>query len=166
MESTGEVFTFRLANLFQVLEKLRDRLISKIQNEMDESLLHNLLEKCFPYVSFSQLRPVIFSILGKFQQIPAVFLASLWSDPLLYDECTIEIKRQIWVQNLSLFRQVVVEIFSEYIQSERTTSLSHDMSNHNPTPPKRRRMNPHITKIAGFVGSSIVLYNHVLAFLR
>lgn len=148
---------------------LRDQLVAKIQT-LDKEKLENLLEQTFPYISFEQLRAIPMAILKKLEAVPLKFLKQLALNPELYKECPIEVKRQIWLTNESLFQEEVFKQLNEYLNDSNVASIVYEMTlnpSQVPVPPtKRRKLNKQLTTLIHMIGKSIKLYHITVHLLR
>lgn len=158
-----------------ILEELREKLIQQI-NEMNtkgevkerDKKLKELLNKSFGLIRVKQLRPAVMAILRNMKQIDDKYLRVLVRDRELYAACDVEVKRQIWRDNQSLFGDEVSPELSQYIRIKDTIIYDHlNLNNLFFTPsPKNRRQGEVVQKLAHMIGSSVKLYDMVLQFLR
>lgn len=157
-----------------VLEELRDKLVSHI-NELGakegrerDKKLKDLLNKSFSVVRVKALRPVIMAILRNTTHIDDKYLRILVRDRELYSDTDMEVKRQIWRDNQSLFGDEVSPLLSQYIREKEHILFDHaNLVNLFFTPsPKTRRQGDVVNKLAKMIGSSVKLYDMVLQFLR
>eukprot|EP01135_Chromosphaera_perkinsii_P000170 Nk52_evm66s32 gene=Nk52_evmTU66s32 len=153
-----------------VMERVRERLIKKIElEENDSQALVKLLERSFPYVSFPELKRIPFAIMQKLPRIPGHYLATLSATEELYEECSIEIRRQIWESDIPLYTETVIRpVLEEYImKQERMRILANDLSGVGVVPPKKRRgASKVVRQLVDSIGRSLVLYRVVMDSLR
>ena len=158
-----------------ILEELREKLIVQI-NEMNTKMeakerdkkLKELLNKSFGLIRVKQLRPAVMAILRNMKQIDDKYLRVLVRDRELYAGADVEVKRQIWRDNQSLFGDEVSPELSQYIRVKDTIIYDHTNLNNlffSPSP-KNRRQGEVVQKLAHMIGSSVKLYDMVLQFLR
>jgi negative elongation factor B len=158
-----------------ILEELRDKLVqqindtsSKMSQDQRERKLKELLNKSFPLIRVKQLRPAVMTILRNMKQIDDKYLRVLVRDRELYAGADVEVKRQIWRDNQSLFGDEVSPELSQYIRVKDTIIYDHlNLNNLFFMPsPKVRRGGEVVQKLAHMIGSSVKLYDMVLQFLR
>ncbi|CAG0883204.1 unnamed protein product [Darwinula stevensoni] len=157
-----------------VMEDLREKLLSRISEvgqqdtpEKDDKL-HELLTKSFPVIKIEGLRPVVMTILKYMNQVPPQYLKVLVNDKELYNDCEIEVKRQIWQDNQSLFGDEVSPLLSQYIREKEDVLYDHENLTNlffNASP-KVRRQGKVVQKLTEMIGKNIRLYDMVLQFLR
>lgn len=158
-----------------ILEELREKLIQQI-NDMNTKMeakerdkkLKELLNKSFGLIRVKQLRPAVMAILRNMKQIDDKYLRVLVRDRELYAGADVEVKRQIWRDNQSLFGDEVSPELSQYIRVKDTIIYDHTNLNNlffSPSP-KVRRSGEVVQKLAHMIGSSVKLYDMVLQFLR
>lgn len=158
-----------------ILEELREKLIqqindvnSKLEVKEREKKLKDLLNKSFGLIRVKQLRPAVMAILRNMKQIDDKYLRVLVRDRELYAGADVEVKRQIWRDNQSLFGDEVSPELSQYIRVKDTIIYDHTNLNNlffSPSP-KNRRQGEVVQKLAHMIGSSVKLYDMVLQFLR
>ena len=143
-----------------VLEDLREKLISQIEavgnqdrnNPKErERKLKELLTKSFPVIKIKQLRPVVMCVLKNLSFIEDRYLRVLVRDKELYQDCDIVIKRHLWRDNQSLFRDEVSPYLSQYIKEKEAVLYSNSSDNAGPG-----FMSPPTTTIVVSSGGNIV----------
>lgn len=151
-----------------VLDNLREKLLDRIKH-LDEVKLKELLEQSFPFIQVSELRPVVMAVLKHLPKASEEYLEQLASDPILYDECAIEVKRQIWVKHHPLFGDAVGPLLNQYIEEKYSLLFTTEpLKSYNffMSPSKTRRQHAVVQGLAKMIGKSLELYNLVLQFLR
>lgn len=112
----------RLDFHFSVLEELREKLItriedmSKLDQKQRETKLKELLNKSFPLIRVPSLQPVVMIILKSLDVVEDKYLKQLVADKSLYSKCDVSVKRQIWQQHQTLFGDEVSPLLSQYIK--------------------------------------------------
>lgn len=80
---------------------------------------------------------------------------------ILFQDCSVEIKRQIWLIDESLFRDKVFPLLNQHIGE------TYEFASENPLPPtKRRESDAVLQELVHLVGKSVALYNMLLHFFR
>ena len=125
-----------------------------------------MLQNTFAYTGFEELKEIPFTVMKHLQVVPSNFLKQLASDPRLYQNCPLEIKRQIWQSEETLFRQQIFPIVSVFLKKDdKVDSLFHEMEVK--IDPKQIRDNTEsLQKIAELLGDNLTLYNIFLHLLR
>ena len=119
----------RLDFHFSVLEELRDKLITRIEDmtkletKERETKLKELLNKSFPLIRVPSLQPVVMVILKQLDVVEDKYLKQLVADKSLYEKCDVSVKRQIWQQHPTLFGDEVSPILSQYIKEVKVLLL-------------------------------------------
>eukprot|EP01112_Ceratiomyxa_fruticulosa_P015274 TRINITY_DN4466_c1_g1_i1.p1 TRINITY_DN4466_c1_g1~~TRINITY_DN4466_c1_g1_i1.p1 ORF type:complete len:612 (-),score=116.17 TRINITY_DN4466_c1_g1_i1:71-1906(-) len=159
----------------RILERLKLNLLKQIETTHDDKNLEALLEQTFPYISFEELRAVPFAIMKQMPEVPPRFLRKL-IDTKLYEHCPIEVKRQMWLMDESLFRTKVDTLLNDYIKSVsgegsgswmQPNDLFEIISSETTLLPAKRRESSEVLKeLIHFVGKSVALYNMILHFFR
>nr|CAB3232512.1 negative elongation factor B [Phallusia mammillata] len=158
-----------------VFEVLRDRLLSRIaeisKDNQDDAVekLEAILEKSFPLIKIDSLLPVSMCLLKSLPKVTEKYITALTKDPQLYKACPIEVKRQIWQKNQTMFGDEVLPLLTQYIKEKEDSLLTSECvvaSNFfSPTPKVRRQA--HVVKtLTDMIGKNIRLYDMVLQFLR
>ncbi|CAG0915038.1 unnamed protein product [Notodromas monacha] len=164
----------RLEFHVSVMEALREKLVERLNSlgqlegpDRDAKIM-DLMKKSFPVVKIKQLRPVVMAILKYVPNIDPFYLNVLVSDKELYRDCEIEVKRQMWERNQSLFGDEVSPLLSQYIREKENVLFDHEnLSNLFFSPsPKMRRQGEVVQKLAKMLGRNVRLYDMVLQFLR
>lgn len=158
-----------------VLEELKERLLQQIENlgkqegREKERKLKELLQKSFPVIRVPSLRPVVMCILKNMDHVEDKYLKQLVSDKILYKECDVQVKRQIWQEHQSLFGDEVLPLLAQYVR-EKEESLWDTRAGTEAsffgTSPKQRRQGHVLQQLLLMVGRNVVLYDMVLQFLR
>ncbi|XP_002735387.1 negative elongation factor B-like [Saccoglossus kowalevskii] len=157
-----------------VLEQLRDKLLERI-NELSKqeeknsmAKIEELLEKSFPLIRIAAVRPVVMTLMKYMPEVPEKYLQVLVEDRELYEEAAVEVKRQIWQDNQSLFGDEVSPLLSEYIKlkEKQLFGVEAGVQYFYASPPKLRRQGSVVVKLTEMVGKNIKLYDMVLQFLR
>ncbi|XP_064458495.1 negative elongation factor B-like [Ornithodoros turicata] len=158
-----------------VLEELKERLLQQIENlgkhegREKERKLKEMLQKSFPVIRVPSLRPVVMCILKNMDHVDDKYLKQLVSDKVLYKECDVQVKRQIWQEHQSLFGDEVLPLLAQYVGEKEAalwdTKGGPETSFFNPSP-KQRRQGQVLQQLLLMVGKNVVLYDMVLQFLR
>ncbi|XP_076806661.1 negative elongation factor B-like [Clavelina lepadiformis] len=158
-----------------VFEVLRDRLLTRIaeiskSNEPDSmKKLEAILDKSFPLNKIDTLLPVSMCLLKHLPKVPERYITALTKDQHLYKSCPMEVKRQIWQKNQTLFGDEVLPLLTQYIKEKEAALLTNDCAtskNFFTASPKSRRQ-AHVVKVlTEMIGKNIRLYDMVLQFLR
>ena len=151
-----------------VMENLREKLLGQIKH-LSEEKLQNMLDQCFPFVHVTHLRPVVIEVMKYLPKVSGDYLEQLANDPRLYEECSIEVKRQIWVTHHALFGDAVGPLLNQYLETKYNALFSTEPLNSHTffsAPSKSRRQNDVVQSLAKMIGKSLELYNLVLQFLR
>ncbi|XP_077987149.1 negative elongation factor B-like [Glandiceps talaboti] len=158
-----------------VMEELRDRLIERI-NEISKrdgkerlDKIEELLEKSFPLIRIEAVQPIVMTLMKYLPQVPEKYLQVLVEDTTLYKKSAVDVKRQIWQDNQSLFGDEVSPLLSEYIRTKEKQLVGMESINTTfffGTSPKQRRQGDVVVKLTEMVGKNIKLYDMVLQFLR
>ena len=156
------------------MDELRERLLQRVSelttNEGNNNLklLSELLDKSFPVIKVKTLRPVVMSVMKHLPKIKENYLLEIVENKELYEECSVEVKRQIWQDNQALFGDEVSPLLAKYIEDKEASLLNHESSTalfFVPSP-KARRQTEVVQKLTNMVGRSVKLYDMVLQFLR
>ena len=137
-----------------LLEELRDKLLKKIK-ECGQEKLHNLLEHTFRFVHVGQLRPVILAIMKEIPSINHQYLDQLGDNKGLYNDCPVEVKRQIWIRRHPLFGDAVGPLLKNYIEYKYTElfNLDNMPAKHFFTvAPRQRRQQKFIKELGNMIG--------------
>ena len=151
-----------------VMDNLREKLLSRFEVIGNEKLLQ-LLEQAFSFINVPSLRPVVMDVLKRVTAVPPKFIEVLAKEPELYDNCSLEVKRQIWIQHQLLFGEAVGPLLNKYLDDKNSVIFdtedltSQDFLN---IRPKARRQHPVVQQLSQMIGKSLQLYNVVLQFLR
>ncbi|XP_065067620.1 negative elongation factor B-like [Rhopilema esculentum] len=151
-----------------LLEELRDKLLKRIK-DCNKEKLQNLLEHTFKFVHVDQLRPVIMAIMKEIPGIDPAYLDQLADNSKLYDDCPMEVKRQIWIRKHPLFGDAVGPLLKDYLEYKYAEIFSLDPNagkNFFVIAPRQRRQHKIVKELATMIGKSIELYNLLLQFLR
>lgn len=151
-----------------VMDNLREKLLEQVKN-LEVEKLQSLLDQCFPFIHVSHLRPVVMEVMKYLPKVPEECLEQLANDSKLYEDCSIEVKRQIWVKNHALFGDAVGPLLNQYVEAKYNVLFSTEPLNSHTffsVPSKTRRQNAVVQSLAKMIGKSLELYNLVLQFLR
>lgn len=151
-----------------VMENLRDKLLGQVK-ALEVEKLQSLLDQCFPFIHVQHLRPVVMEVMKYLPKVPEECLEQLANDPKLYEGCSIEVKRQIWVKHHALFGDAVGPLLNQYVEAKYSVIFSTEPLNSHTffsMPSKTRRQNTVVQNLAKMIGKSLELYNLVLQFLR
>ncbi|EGD77037.1 hypothetical protein PTSG_07378 [Salpingoeca rosetta] len=96
-----------------IMLHLRETLLKRIPSLSQEEL-GKLLLQTFPYVQFEELRPVTLRILNRYHSIPSKVLRHLRDHPKLMDECSLDVKRQVWQYDDFVFSAVLQPMLHDY----------------------------------------------------
>lgn len=159
-----------------VLEELKEQLLMQIENlgkqehdnQEKEKKLKELLQKSFPVIKIPILRPVVMCILKNMNQVDDKYLKQLVADKQFYEECAVQVKRQIWQHNQALFGDEVSPYLSQYTKEKEEVLFNHTDPTaqfFNPSP-KQRRQGKVVQTLLTMIGKNVKLYDMVLQFLR
>lgn len=157
-----------------VVEELREKLLSKISElaaSNDASKLQklsDLLEKSFPVIKNTELRPIVMGLMTQIPDIKEEYLNLILEEKELYEESSVEVKRQIWQDNQALFGDEVSPLLSQYITDKEDLLLNHVFATQSfyTISPKARRQSEVVQKLVVMVGKNLKLYEMLLNFLR
>lgn len=151
-----------------VMEHLRETVLEKIKS-LDEKKLKEILEQSFPFIHVPELQPVVMEIMKYLPKVSDECLEHIANDPKLYEDCAIEVKRQIWVKHHHLFGDAVGPLLKQYLEikySNLHNTDSYSSSDFFHVSSKVRRQHAIVQDLAKMIGKSLELYNLVLQFLR
>lgn len=151
-----------------VMENLREKLLTRLE-VIDSDKLMQLLEQSFSFIKVPALRPVIMDMLKRLPTVPNQFIEVLANEPELYNSCSLEVKRQIWIKHQPLFGDAVGPLLNEYLKDKNHVIFNIDDFNgqdYLSLRPKVRRQHSVVQQLAHMIGHSLQLYNLVLQFLR
>ncbi|CAH3033818.1 unnamed protein product [Pocillopora meandrina] len=151
-----------------VMENLREKLLDQVK-VLEVDKLKSLLDQCFPFIHVAHLRPVVMEVMKYLPKVPEECLEQLANDTQLYQDCSIEVKRQIWIKHHALFGDAVGPLLNQYVEEKYNVLHSTEPLNSHTffsVPSKTRRQNPVVQNLAKMIGKSLELYNLVLQFLR
>ncbi|XP_070532228.1 negative elongation factor B-like [Ptychodera flava] len=158
-----------------VMEELREKLIERIddlskrEGKETKEKIEELLEKSFPLIKIAAVQPIVMTLMKYLPQVPDKYLQVLVEDTELYKKASVEVKRQIWQDNQSLFGDEVSPLLSDYIRSKEKHLVGMESINTHSffsSSPKQRRQGEVVVKLTDMVGKNIKLYDMVLQFLR
>lgn len=162
-----------------VRDQLKDRLMQQIEvlakqgGHEKEKKLKEMLEGTFPYIKVPALRPVVMCVLKNMKCVDEKYIKLLVKDKSLYQECDIQVKRQIWHDNKDLFADEVLPLLSQYVseKEEALEGLTASAAAESPPAffgetPKQRRQGAVMQRLLEMVDRSLVLYDMVLQFVR
>ncbi|CAG0880377.1 unnamed protein product, partial [Cyprideis torosa] len=156
-----------------VLELMRERLLARINglgeksSQEKDKILSEILSKSFPVVKIPALRPVVMAALKNITKVDSKYLVKLMADTELYRDCDIEVKRQIWMANNTLFGEEVTPILNAYAQEKEESMLKiENVETFFGAAPKVRRQGKIVQDLVRMIGRSVVLYDMVLQFIR
>ena len=151
-----------------VMDNLREKLLEQLK-KLEAEKLQALLDQSFPFIHVPHLRPVVIEVMKYLPKVPEECLEQLANDPKLYEDCAIEVKRQIWVKHHALFGDAVGPLLNQYVEAKYSVLFSTEPVNSHTffsVPSKTRRQNTVVQSLAKMIGKSLELYNLVLQFLR
>ncbi|XP_067057201.1 negative elongation factor B-like [Acropora muricata] len=151
-----------------VMDNLREKLLEQLK-KLEAEKLQALLDQSFPFIHVPHLRPVVIEVMKYLPKVPEECLEQLANDPKLYEDCAIEVKRQIWVKHHALFGDAVGPLLNQYVEAKYNVLFSTEPVNSHTffsVPSKTRRQNTVVQSLAKMIGKSLELYNLVLQFLR
>lgn len=151
-----------------VMDHLKDTVLRKLKT-LEEPKLKELLEQSFPFIHVQELRPVVMQIMKYLPKVSDECLEHIANDTKLYEDSTIEVKRQIWVKHHHLFGDAVGPLLKQYLEAKYTLLHATDAnscSDFFAISSKVRRQNSVVQDLAKMIGKSLQLYNLVLQFLR
>jgi hypothetical protein len=112
LDLMGELRSFSTKSL---LLALCDKLVSKLDTLKEKELIE-LLAVTYPYIGFSELRPVVLQIMKKCQQIPLQLLQSLHEQlPALQIQVPVQVMQQLWKFNEKDFIEAISPLVKLYI---------------------------------------------------
>ncbi|PIK62052.1 putative negative elongation factor B [Apostichopus japonicus] len=158
-----------------IMEELEKKLVEKT-NEIAASSekerykkIEDLLTKCFPLVKVKTIQPTVMAIMKCLPKIPEKYLTTILEDKELYSATPIEVKRQIWERNPTLFGDEVSPLLNNYVKEKEAILFGRDSINSHmfySIPPKTRRQSKHVRDLSHMVGTSLQLYDMVIRFLK
>lgn len=151
-----------------VMENLREKLLSRFEVIGNEKLLQ-LLDQAFSFINVPALRPVVMDMLKRVTAVPAKFIEILANETELYNSCSLEVKRQIWIQHQPLFGDAVGPLLNKYLEDKNSVIFdTDDLTGQDflSLQPKVRRQHSVVQQLSQMIGRSLQLYNLVLQFLR
>ena len=148
---------------------LRKKLLEEIEKG-DPEKLERLLELTFPSIHVQSIRPVCIEIMKRLPALPPNYLTMLEdNNQQLMETLPMEVRRQVWQNNLKLFALEINPLIDKYIRNteEVMFSLNFDKQHHFfSKTPRKRRQNEVLQKIVQLIGRSVKLYNTTLQILR
>jgi hypothetical protein len=87
-----------------LLNGMKDMLLERTKTLGEKELLE-MLDKCFPYISFPELSSVPISIMKNMPEVPIPYLRDVAMHKDLYAKCPLEIQQQVWLIDDTLFRE-------------------------------------------------------------
>ena len=125
------------------------------------------MEKNFDLIDFEPLQDIMLDALSRLPEIPDNLLDKLQKNKPVYKLCPVNVKRQIWQKNQSLFGDEISPMLSEYIKQKENILFSVETQKSVMNlKPKHRRQDSVIKKLTERIGSNIHLYDVILQFLR
>ncbi|KAK5581232.1 hypothetical protein RB653_001263 [Dictyostelium firmibasis] len=154
-----------------LLTSLKKDLLLKI-NTLNKNELEKLLEQTFPYIGFEELQEIPMNVMKRLTpEVPVAFLLKLAEAEELYEQCPIEVKRQIWIVNEELFKEKIKPLITQYIEDSvliqdmnEQLLLSSSTTTVDPLfavshlPSKRRENNMVLQEMVELFGKSSELY--------
>ncbi|EDV27449.1 uncharacterized protein TRIADDRAFT_13686, partial [Trichoplax adhaerens] len=151
-----------------LIDALRKRLTEEVEKSNPEKL-QQLLAVTFPSIHIKSIRPVCIEIMKRLPSLPQNYLTLLEDNQDLLQILPIEVRRQVWQNNLKLFALEINPLIDTYLRSTEDFmfSLNFDKQQHffNKAP-RKRRQNEVLQKIVELIGRSVKLYNTTLQILR
>lgn len=160
-----------------LFKTMQDKLLLKV-GSLENRGLTKLLDRCFRYIGAEQeLQAVCLRIMEKLPSVDQKYLLHIAENHDLYMACPLEVKRQIWQSNQSLFGEAVSPLLDQYV-AEKEAILSFasmrevgannegKMTSFLSLLPKTRRQSSIVQDLVGVVGTSQTLYATLLQFLR
>eukprot|EP01124_Arcella_intermedia_P036844 TRINITY_DN9732_c0_g1_i1.p1 TRINITY_DN9732_c0_g1~~TRINITY_DN9732_c0_g1_i1.p1 ORF type:complete len:277 (-),score=47.66 TRINITY_DN9732_c0_g1_i1:743-1573(-) len=107
--------------------------------------------------------------------VPKPFLQELSSNPLLYADCPIEVRRQIWETDPNLFKTEALPLLKNYSKTHQqnipsisiSPLLGASKSQYTFEPPrKRRQANTVLRQLMGLIGDNFNLYDNLLGLVK
>lgn len=155
---------------------MQEKLLLKVDTLENRGLM-KLLDRCFRYIGAEEeLRAVCLCIMERLPSVDAKYLSHIADNHDLYVACPLEVKRQIWQSNQSLFGEAVSPLLDQYVmQKEGILNFTSgkdagggggDLTSFLSFLPKTRRQSVIVQELVGMVGTSQSLYNTLLQFLR
>ena len=138
---------------------------------MGREQLEKLLKHAFSQISHKELSPVVLEIMKRLNPVPAHYLKKVAGLPEVYQQCSIEVKRQVWENHQGLFGDEVRPILNKYIW-EKDIELHKSSENASPVAPffalapRKRRESPVIQQLKDMIGLSFPLYQMMLMFVK
>eukprot|EP00128_Syssomonas_multiformis_P003634 Colp12_sorted_trinity150504_noHs@25589 len=106
------------------------------------------------------------AILQRMEAIPYRYLQKLGSDQELFKLCPIEVKRQIWQVNQTLYLDSVRPVIEDYLADPQHRFAKRDIYVHTPAQQKKRRQCESLRGLVHLIGTSLVLYNFLLEEIK
>ncbi|KAL9647174.1 hypothetical protein ABK040_004890 [Willaertia magna] len=149
---------------FGLMNHLKKILLEKVENENEEiENMDKLLEQVFPYIGFDELRPIAYALLKRMPQIPNKFLIQL-TNPEIFKNLPIEVKRQVWVNDENLFIKHISSLLKKY---DTPQLYKYDYLNVIKIDPKKKReKNQTLSNMINILGKNVLLYHRVLNYCR
>ena len=131
-----DLHDIRRADVYkELLSGLLTTLLTRIDTISQEKR-DALLKVSFPFVGIEELRKLPFAILQQTKDIPHPFLRQLGANEELYKVCPIEVKRQIWEMDESIFLKEIQPLLDQYIIHSLTNA--DNFLTFQSLPPKKR----------------------------
>eukprot|EP00033_Pygsuia_biforma_P003222 GCRY01003534.1.p1 GENE.GCRY01003534.1~~GCRY01003534.1.p1 ORF type:complete len:593 (+),score=177.56 GCRY01003534.1:238-2016(+) len=166
-----DVHNIKRSETHQVLlQLLVDSLKQKIGNFGKEDLrqIDQLLELTFPFIEFPELSELPLALLDLHTEIPEAYLAKLAADETLYQQCSLQVKRQVWLRHENLFQEYLFPIIHLYISESMVEDSGCELlrkESRGIPPVKRRKQNTALRQIMDAVGAQVDLYENVAQLL-
>ncbi|KYQ96921.1 hypothetical protein DLAC_04241 [Tieghemostelium lacteum] len=152
---------------FNLFSLLKENLLTKV-SQMNSKELEVLLEQTFPYIGFDELKAIPMTVMKRLTpNVPHVYLLRLAETLDLYEQCPIEVKRQIWLINEDLFRQRIEPLITHYLEDPHLLQdLNELLGLGEHLPSKRRESNTVLQELLQIIGKSPQLYNQLVDYIK
>ncbi|GMR60003.1 hypothetical protein PMAYCL1PPCAC_30198, partial [Pristionchus mayeri] len=134
-----------------------------------EKILEKHLGKSFKTYRIPQFRPSVLETLAQIEELPQGYIDKIVSDPDLYADASIKVKRQIWIDHDKLFEDAVHPVIAAYIDAKRAVLCSIDPCPTNffsSETTKSRRQFEHIQTLMNMFGKYAVLYDKTAELIK
>lgn len=152
-----------------IVNMLKDKLTSKIPT-LDTPQLLTLLESSYRYIKIEEVRSIPMAALEQLcrkNHVPDIvsYLKALSVDVHLYNQCSIDVKRQIWMADVPTFQHHLMPLISAIVWPNDLVIAAFDIvidpqaATWNPT--KRRQESKELQEMVQCIGGSSFLYGQV-----
>ncbi|EKX46109.1 hypothetical protein GUITHDRAFT_163104 [Guillardia theta CCMP2712] len=151
----------------EILTRLKDRLLSKVESMSTEKKLA-LLEKCFPYISIPELRDIPLTLFSNLNKVPVSYLVTLAQSPDLVKELPLSVRRQVWANepDKALFRKEFNGLLNSYRMQSKTLGVVNGLSNVSTNQKKARAASKVLQEMVAILGDFQELYTQALKIIE